>query len=404
MLIQFGIKNMTSFKEEAVFSLMAYSRLTRHKESIKDVGGHQVLKSAVLYGPNASGKSNIFQSLSLFINFILGKENPEKNRTTRIYYPFLLSTETDKQPSLFFIEFYLEDIKSFFRYEISIMEKEIVSESLKQQIGKKEILLFSRKLDCLDTVNPEHFAEGEKVKALHALNKEIPLLSLSSFLNGILSQKILAFFKTIKYLYMPPIYNRDFTERIKEEEYRLQIERILKKADLGFSKLSYKTMSTPDNREKFYVPILEHDVYNAEHELIEQKRFSSHLESAGTIDFLNLIPFILDTLHKGGVLVIDELEASLHPLLVAEIIKLFNSQTNVKGQLLFSAHNTSFLSQRLFRKDQVYFTEKNKYGESSLFSLLDYKDEAREDVNWENRYLAGLYGAIPSLKSLERMC
>lgn len=404
MLIQFGIKNMTSFKEETVFSLMAYSRLTRHKESIRDVGKYKVLKSAVLYGPNASGKSNIFQSLGLFINFILGKENPEKNHSASIYYPFFLSTETDKKPSSFFIEFYLEDIKSFFRYEISILEKEIVSESLKQQIGKNELLLFSRKLDCLDAVNQKYFEEGEKVKTLHALSKEIPLISLSSFLNGFLSQKILSFFKTIKYLQMPFIGQRDFTERIKDEGYRSRIEVMLKKADLGFSKLSYKTTSAPDNHAKFYVPILEHNVYDSEHKLIEQKKFSSYLESTGTVGFLHLIPVILETLNKGGVLVIDELEASLHPLLVAEIIKLFNSHTNVKGQLIFSAHNTSFLSQRLFRKDQVYFAEKNRYGESSLFSLLDYKDDAREDVNWENRYLAGLYGAIPSLKSLERMC
>ena len=403
MLINFGIKNMTSFKDMAILSLAAYSRLSRHKNSVMDLEGQKVLKSVVLYGPNASGKSNILQSLQIFRRFVLGKQNTESPLFQKTYYPFALSTETEHSPTDVFIEFYIEDIKNFFRYEIVFTDKEIVSEILKQQIDKKEVILFKRKLDKLEEVSPKYFQEGVRIKQLKVLDKIVPLISVSGFLNGPLSKKILNFFKNIKF----KSYGNGgviLDSRIKDASYRQQLASLLKRADLGISDLLYKEVSFNEIQHKYLLPQFEHYIYNKEHKKVRKTTFVDGKESTGTLEYLHFLLVSLDIFKSGGVLVVDELDSSLHPLLVEEIINLFNSSHNTKAQLIFSAHNTAFLSQRLFRKDQVYFVEKNKYGESSLFSLLDYKQDAREDVNWENRYLAGLYGAVPSLKSLEEMC
>ena len=400
MLINFGIKNMTSFKDEAILSLSAYNRLSRHKEAVCERNGKSFLKTIIIYGPNASGKSNLLQSLALLINLIVGRANPEPQNHRMIYYPFLLSTQTEKKPVEFFIEFVLED--KFFRYEISLDDKEIFFEQLKQQIKAKEEILFLRKKSNLEIINEKIFLEGIKIRQLDVLNKAIPVLSLSSYLNGEISKSILSFFKKMRMSLMPCfLYTSDMDARIKDNAYRMRIEKFLQAADLSISSLSYREI--PEGESKRISPRFEHCVYDEEHKLVRKRLFASFRESRGTLGYLKLLPLILDVLEKGGVFLADELEASLHPLLVEQIIKLFNSEHNKRAQLIFTSHNTTFLTKRLFRKDQIYFVEKNPYGESHLFSLLDYIQNAREDENWETRYLGGMYGALPSLKSLERI-
>ena len=396
MLINFGFKNMTSFKEKAQLSLVAYNKLKTNRDALVTVNNTNVLKVACIYGANASGKSNLIQSLMALTSLFGSVGEKDIPILTKLYIPFKLSTETESAPTSFFIDFYLQKLETTFHYEFSISAKEIVSESL-SILGQKDIVLFQREKEKILYSNPEKFPEGKNINSLKLLRKDVSVLSISFLLNGPISKEIVKFFRQITR--GNSNFRRGLTTKISETELQ-DIALALQNADVGVSGLGIHTLSElAATQQEIFELQFKHIKYNKERSPMGEITFSRFEESDGTMRYMDLVRSLFDLKKTGGVLLVDELEQSLHPLLVENLIQKCNNKTNKNIQLIFTTHNTNLLHPNLFRKDQIYFVDKNKYGESCLYSLVDYAKEARQDVNWEDRYLGGMYGAIPVLKT-----
>lgn len=167
-------------------------------------------------------------------------------------------------------------------------------------------------------------------------------------------------------------------------------------ADVGITGLSIEENTDEKAKERFPYKIKTiHDVYNDEGKVIRQEKFELNMESSGTIRYFSFIQHILNIIEDGGVFIVDELSARLHPILTKFIVDLFQSKMNKEAQLIFTTHDISLMNRHQFRRDEIAFVEKNKKGESTLYTLADIK--ARSDASFAKDYMAGKYGAIPVL-------
>lgn len=408
MLINFGVKNFASFKDHMGISMLAYNRLKTHLNSLIKNRNFTLLKSIVLYGANASGKSNILQALFSVSRFLLHASSVKPGTVFNAYFPFLLSTETENKPTEYFFDFYIKNLKRVFHYEIKILDTKIVYESLVDISSKQETSLFERREDNKITIDQDNFQEGKTIKQLKIINDHVPLVSLSSYLNGKISKEITSFFRSIysESFTMGSPYITEHDRIIKDNDYKKNVEDKLRYADLGITGLDFyqdkrfvsqnvnNNVALPD----FYSFKFRHKKFDENKTVVGEVSLDNDAESMGTHSFFSLMRLAEDIIYEGGVMIVDEIERSLHPLLALKIIEMFNTSKNNHAQLIFSTHNTNFLNSEIFRKDQVWFVEKDKYGASSLYSLLDFNTKARADLDWERRYLAGLYGAVPLLK------
>ena len=220
MLISFGVKNCASFKDYTGFSMLSYNKLKTHLNSLIKNENFTLLKSIVLYGANASGKSNILQALHAVSSFLLHASSVKPGTVLNAYFPFLLSTETENKPSEYFFDFYIKKLKKAFHYEIKILKTKIVYESLAEISSKHDIPLFERSEGRMITINHNLFKEGETIKQLKIINDHVPLVSLSSYLNGKISKEITSFFKSIHNasFYMGGSYITGYDRRIKDND------------------------------------------------------------------------------------------------------------------------------------------------------------------------------------------
>ena len=184
---------------------------------------------------------------------------------------------------------------------------------------------------------------------------------------------------------------------IKDENYRAKIEKYLKQIDVGIVGLKIDTKTVIDENtgieeEKNIVKTI-HNIFDDKGNPCGQRYFDIFQESTGTLRFLSYIQSIVDMTEEGGIFIVDEMSARLHPLLTKLIIDIFQSSTNTKSQLVFTTHDISLLNKEQFRRDEILFVDKDNKGESKLYSLSDLK--IREDATFNKDYLQGKYGAIP---------
>jgi AAA15 family ATPase/GTPase len=190
----------------------------------------------------------------------------------------------------------------------------------------------------------------------------------------------------------------------QDDDYKNLITKFIKIADLQIEDLSSKKEEVNDKLAILTQPwkwkiFTQHKKYDEDGNNIGFVDFElDKYESDGTKQFLSLIGPIIEVLTKGGILIVDEIEDSLHTLLVENFIKLFNNINNKKAQIIFTTHNTKLLSRRIFRRDQIWFTEKNLQGATYINSLYDFS--VRKDASFEKDYLLGKYGAIPYLEDI----
>ncbi|PLX69518.1 MAG: abortive infection protein [Denitrovibrio sp.] len=407
MLVEFRVKNFRSIMEEQVLSLVA-SKDKELTNNVTHIKKFDLLKSAVIYGANSSGKSNIIKALD-FMRFML--VSPLLGNQDDDFIPvdvFALSTTTEKEPAMFELTFFVNEIR--YRYGFEVNTDEIVSEWLFYVPNKQEIQLFLRDKETFII----HNVLKKEGKGLTDKTRDnVLFLSILHQFNSKLTEEVYNYFKKLKIVQGDiKHYLGNLSRQMNHGKNNEIINNLLKKIDLQIECLRCEEEKLDiDNVPPELRTFIEkhetdftgwsynttHNKYNEQGDVIGTVDFDLDLnESDGTKQFICLIGPFMDTISNEGVLIVDELENSLHPLLVEFIIKLFSLDKKI--QLIFTTHNTKLLSSKLFRRDQIWFTEKNQQGATSLQSLYDFS--VRKDASYEKDYLAGKYGAIPYLEDI----
>jgi hypothetical protein len=420
MLIEFSVANYLSFKDKAVLNLSATSIKEHIDSNVTHTERNDLLKGAIIFGANASGKSNFIKAMSTMRRLLLFSFEQSSSEELDIE-PFLLSSSTDEAPSLFEAVFILDNIQ--YRYGFEIDNKAVISEWLFETVKKTEKTLFYRIKDGIDIM--KSFSEG---KDLEERTRDNALfLTVVDQFNGKIAKKIMRWFRnfiTISGLKHEGYKGVTFGMLENKQTRNLLID-FYKKLDLGFEDIEiFKQQFDPkdlpndisENVLKQIVTDLEgafkidiktihkkYDEKNKQNGIVEFDMRSQ--ESSGTNKLFNISGPVFDVLNDGGVLVIDELDASLHPLLTLAITKLFHSRESNRNnaQLIFATHDTNLLNYGNYRRDQVFFVEKDIFGASSMYSLVDYREggkSIRKDRSFEKDYIKGRYGAIPFIDNL----
>lgn len=419
MLIEFRLKNYKSFRDEQIFSLVASADHSLPQNVVELPGSKKlrVLKSAVLYGANASGKTNLLDALMFVRHFVRSSATNEPNEKIEVR-PFLLESETSHSPSLFELTFLQEG--TIYQYGFAVDETRVHQEWLTSYPRGRPRKLFSRSIneDGADTYDFGPHLRGEKEKLREFTRPNALFLSVSArFNHPQLTEAYGWFSKQLKILdAREDSGNLGIPCRIVEERPALlaDLKRLLARADLGIVDLDIEVNplkldalpgQVPDGLRSFLTALaadaegsLKQVSVGVFHQGTEGRiRFDLEAESNGTRQFFCLGAVTLSVVADGAVLVVDELDASLHPLLVRWLVQLFHDpESNPQNaQLIFNTHDTTLLSASLFRRDQVWLVEKDRDGASVAYSLLEYRP--RKDEALEKGYLQGRYGAIPFL-------
>lgn len=435
MLIQFRVRNFMSIRDEQTLSLVAASNLKERNQPITDntvsIYGedgqvkYELLRAAVLYGANASGKSNLLKAIHFFEDTIV--HTPPNGRAVGIYFPFVLDKESAQTPTLFEAIFIHASIT--YRYGFEVLDGQVVSEWLYLRT-KREYYVFDRQADHL-RINRDY----PKLKELQ-INSMISPAALLIKLGGLFNEKtclaVQNWAAQVRYLSALEDHNwYGYTvDYLVEPANKKRIVDLLQSADVGIDDVELTRRETKNYGFTFRMgdetnaAVNERTGFTFDIDTIrnvwdeETGQFTlvktplKQFESQGTQKFFNLIGLLLLKLDSGGVLVIDELDTKLHPLLTQRITQLFNNaKTNPRGaQLIFATHDTNLLSAigtngRLFRRDQIWFTEKDAKGATQLYALTDYKSgkTVRNDERLEKNYIAGKYGGIPYLGNFDAL-
>jgi len=404
MLIQFSVGNYRSFKDIATFSLLAANTGLEesdiHPENIFITRNNlKLLKSAAIYGANASGKSNLASAIQFMRWFVVESfKEIQINGRIEDLEGFRLSTETEEKPSYFESEFIIED--KIYTYGFEVNRKQVISEWLfyqetnSENIG--EIKLFER--DLQEFHIEQQFLEGKGIQ--EKTRNNALFISVVAQFNGKISKEILAWFQN---LYVISGLNKENSNTIKlleKDKYKDKIIELVKRLDLGIHdiKLSSHVISKTNKKKSVLTDYWKYDSHGKKHE-IESFSIDKN-ESEGTRKLFALAGILIDTLEKGKFLLIDEFDSSLHTLITCAIINLFHSQeTNPNNaQSVFITHDTNLLSNKIFRRDQIWFTEKDMQEATHLYSLVEIK--IRDDAPFDRDYIKGKYGGIPFVGDL----
>ena len=425
MLLNFAVTNYRSIKERQVFSLMAVEGLPHEDSLIHSEEGISILPVALLFGANASGKSNILRALGTMRHIVLNSVRLNPDDTLDEYEPFLLDEESRNNDTEFEAEFIADtgqNVELHYRYGFSFSGKIISEEWLYRQEGNtNEVELFSR-IGGKVRVNETEFPEGKEKE--DALNSNRLFLSLIAQLNGTQSKEIISWFDRVNSIidskteqYHTFTSSLLMTQGYKQENwFSNYVRTFLSNIDIGITELSIREepIALPKDLPEEIKKILSqyqngrtslkiqstHNRYNKEGEIIGKEIFSiEENESEGTQKITELLGVIFLTLLSGRLLVIDELDAKLHPLLTRAIVQLFtNPKMNSHGaQLVFTTHDTNQLHLDYVRRDEIWFTEKSYVEATELYSHIEFKDfDPSMDIT--EQYVNGRYGAIPRIK------
>ncbi len=428
MLVQFSVKNFKTFKDKATLSLVAsnYDKSDLELSNVFEVPNYlyRLLKSSVVFGANASGKTKFIDAIAFMRSFIINSSTGTQEGDEINVDSFKFNTESENDTTEFEIIFIVN--RSQFRYGFEITRKKVISEWLFQKrinLKPKEIELFFR-----DELRIDFHSVFKKVEILDKeaddiIRENALLLSIANQFKVKEAKEIVDFFKNMGFLLgNEPTRYEEFSllEISKKSNLGKKIIETLKRFDIGindlnvnevklendkrFSKEIISKLSLSNNKEiTFFEAEAVHKQYDSNFNFVNNKNLDFDQESAGTQKLLAVLGPIFDSLLNGDLLFVDELDSRLHPKIVSHLINLFNSRiTNPKNaQLIFNTHNTNVLNENLFRRDQVWFTEKNRYGEAKLYSLANFK--VRKDDNFEEKYLDGRYGGVPFLDDISNL-
>lgn len=416
MLVEFRVKNFRSLRDEQVLSLVASTDKTLLDTHALNTGlkaAPQLLKSAVVYGANASGKSNLIKALQYMRGVVMESAGLQPGQTFDRLQPFKLDSTSGCLPTEFEVTFILDGVR--YQYGFAMNAQRIVSEHLLVYKAFKPQRWFERRFD--DESGKDVYEYGSGLKGAKnlwegATRPNALFLSMAVQLNSEDLRPVFDWFanRLVIFNEQSPLSPQFSLQMLKHEAQRKAICEFLRAADVSIADIEVATKQAMVHTINFDLAtgkreetVNEQAVDEVKfHHITEHGKavFDLADESGGTRNLLFLTGPILDILNKGLTLVVDELDTSLHTLLVQALVRLFHRpEANTGGpQLIFTTHDTSLLdAYGLFRRDQVWFVEKRQDQSSSLYPLLDFSPRKNEAL--ERGYLQGRYGALPFLRN-----
>lgn len=406
MLIRFSFKNFKSFKNENCLDMGATS-LKEHEYNVAKTENGEYLKVSAIYGANASGKTNVLQAFDYMKKRILVSDDYKKNSPIdeENVYSFMINND----PIALEVEILAKNNK-IYKYGFELVKDNIISEGLYEKRVNKFYSIFERENNNIKMM------KDNKLPKLANIDERTLFLNIYSKIdrNNEDFSNVYDWFVNSTYLDLGnPNFERFINNKVSlkilsDENYKKELLKFIKTFDSGIEGIK----TTPDSIEavKSNNSIIDIEVIH-KGENGELKALPFYLESNGTRKMFHLFDFFMDALKNGMVLFVDELDAKLHPLLTRYIINLFhNSDTNKgNGQLIYSTHDTVNLNKETFRRDEIWFAEKDKDGISEIYALSDYileddknaSKKVRNDATYNKDYLTGRYGAIPVLEEFD---
>ena len=400
MLCQFTVRNFKSIRDEVTFDMQAAAISEHEDRIIKDTDGELYLPVSAVYGPNGGGKSNVLEALHSLVTKVLrplyATSNNEEiaiRMKKLVIEPFAFDKETVNEPTEF--ELFFRTALAEYRYEL-VVKKDVIEyeklDRIKLETGRKSAL-FERDRDAI-------LLKGDfaRLKTSDELSDTLPLLSYLGITyrkNGVVRDVIDWFDEKIDFLnYGNPIQELGMAVSDSEAVKTLMLQ-MIQEMDLDI--VDFRVEEKENERLEIFTKHVVNE-YEAELNLFD--------ESSGTKKIFGLLPFIAESLLHGTTLVIDELDAKIHPVLLKYLIMTFsNMEKNKKGaQLIFTSHDLSTMNNDVFRRDEIWFVAKGNRQNSKLYSLVEFKNEngesVRKDAKFDKQYLEGKYGADPYLKKI----
>ncbi len=392
MLAQFTMKNVLSFKDETTIDLTSINAYKQHKYNLINGVNDNFVRFAAIYGANASGKSNLYFGLLFFSSVVVSSMNntvdkTEDNILKRYYHPFKFTEE--ETPSEY--QIVLVDDNNEYRYGFEFTSEKIVSEWLyRKDLSTNRQSMIIERSEADISLGASVRKECEKYK------DEIPgsALMLTFFsrlsLQADIFTKVFSDINHMMFFDANHFEERRYIEKLLSgaiDENKEQLIDFLHAIDTGIIDIGYEKVP---HGVAFYTCHVGED----------KKIYQLNLfrESQGTLKSIVIFILASAVIRDNGVMIVDELNTKLHPLLMKFIIDLFKNEKS-RAQLIYTTHDTTLLDTKFFRRDQVWFVEKNEFGYSKLTALSDFK--IRSDASFEKDYLSGVYGGIPTLLDYE---
>ena len=428
MLIEFSAGNFRSLRETVTLSMIATTLDSQNErlstENVIPVSKDlSLLRSAVIYGANASGKSNVIRAFSFFRNFVLTSSRESDEEDSIRTEPFLLREDMRSEPSHFEIVFFVDKVQ--YRYGFETTRQKVVAEWLYHTPKSREAVLFTRENQEIQVPSHSAFREGRGLE--ERVRTDALFLSVAAQFNGEIANCLRKWFQNSRTLSATSDrgYIRYTMGCIENKKYEFMMSHLMQSLDFGIEELSVAETPIPSQIVQFMkrqseeakeeeIPTnlkqiqTQRAIRSKSGDIVRSEKFDMQkMESEGTQKLIALCGPLFDTLTEGRVLFADEIDSRLHPLMTKAILGLFNStETNPKGaQLICATHDTNLLDGRQLRRDQIFFTEKEEDA-THLYSLADFKIDGkrvRSDASYEEEYIKGRYGAIPYLGDLRRL-
>ncbi len=399
MLCQFTVKNYKSIRDVITFDMQATAIKEHEDRIIKDKDGEIYLPVSAIYGPNGGGKSNVLEALNTLVSKVLRPLYATENNEDKAFIqkriviePFAFS-ERKNEPTEF--ELFFRTDYAEYRYILHVKRDVVVYESLdrvKLETGRRSSLYIR------DDKSIELKGDFMKLKVSDDLSRTLTLLSYLGIThkeNAVVRDVINWFQFGVNFLnYGNPIQEIRMAISESDDVKHLMLE-MIQEMDLDI--VDFRVEENDDNKIEVFT---KHCVNQEEIEL------SLSDESSGTKKLFGLLPFIVKSLLTGTVLIIDELDAKIHPVLLRHIIMMFNDMNinRHKAQLIFTSHDLSTMNSDVFRRDEIWFVAKGNSQNSKLYSLVEFKNEkgesVRKDARFDKQYLEGKYGADPYLRKI----
>ncbi|UNT14928.1 ATP-binding protein [Pseudomonas sp. I3-I5] len=382
----------------------------------------RVLKSALIFGANASGKSNLIKAIGFMRDIVLSSISNIETSVSRSILPYLLREDNFENPSEIEVVFYSNNIK--YRYGLSVKSGEIIEEWLYYTPQSRETKLFERNRMAVD-YNKASFSEADlfvKKGTLEKTRSDVPFISVLSGFNGEHATVITDWFKKTHILngINDSKYSNFTHTQIKNNpDFRSWLLKILKAFQIADLKViddapdeRLDQIDTSDDSLRKLVDSfkeLQKTRKISKTDLVVVKRVESHevefplaLESDGTRKLINILGPIYDSMMTGERLIIDEFDSKFHTLLSKHLFKIFHAESNQGSQIIAAVQDVNLMDTECFRRDQVWFVDKDDEGASELYSLVEYKEKSRTlKGNYSDDYLEGAFGAIPLFNSFE---
>ena len=425
MIVEFSLGNYRSFNEVQTLHLQAAKIKSKYKSTdinnVFEAGDkYSLLKSKIIYGANASGKSNLIRGMAAMLNIIRDsfKDDSIIQKTVE---PFRLSKSTLQEPTFFQISFILENVP--YRYGMQLKDGKICDEWLFGTPGKKEVYFFIRE-GLSVKVNENQFKEALKIlpeneDATPIYGESALFLTVAAASKRPLAEKIvrkLTKQTSILFNITQSYVTQDLLKSLKNDQFKILLIKFLRSIGIEINNIERKEIDLKQlpkevqellnfTKEEPAVVEITRKMTSVDGEEDSFATFDLGVDEAeGTKKMIALSPYIFSSLLLGQTIIIDEFDAKLHPRLSRKIIELFNSnETNPKNaQLIVISHDTNLMDAQLFRRDQIGFVEQDEFGASQLYSLVEYKG-IRNNASFEKDYLKGKYGAVPFLNAVDNL-